>query len=251
YNAMRDDPTADWQPRVKIFAGKAAPGYALAKLFIKLANDIASTVNNDPVTGDLLKVVFLPNYNVTLAERIIPATDLSEQISTAGKEASGTGNMKLALNGALTIGTLDGANVEIRDRVGADNIFIFGKTAVEIAELRDSGTFDPAAIIAGDAQLKRVVEMIANGAFSPEEPDRFRPVTDNLMHHDPFFVTADFASYVAAQEASDDLYRDRDAWVTKAVLNTARVGWFSSDRTVREYADEIWQALPPMANAAE
>lgn len=251
YNAMRDDPTADWQPRVKIFAGKAAPGYALAKLFIKLANDIAKTVNHDPVIGDLLKVVFLPNYNVTLAERIIPAADLSEQISTAGKEASGTGNMKLALNGALTIGTLDGANVEIRDRVGAENIFIFGMTAAEVSALRESGTFDPGSVIAADPRLSRAIDMIATGGFSPDDPDRFRPVVDNLVHHDPFLVTADFASYVDAQTAVDDLYRDRDAWLSKSVLNTARVGWFSSDRTVREYAQEIWRALPPMAAAAE
>jgi starch phosphorylase len=188
---------------------------------------------------------------VTLAERIIPAADLSEQISTAGKEASGTGNMKLALNGALTIGTLDGANVEIRDRVGADNIFIFGMTAPEVADLRASGNFSPSDIIAGDPRLARAVEMIASGAFSPDDPGRFRPVVDNLRHHDPFLVTADFASYVDSQKAVDDLYRDRDGWLTKSVLNTARVGWFSSDRTVREYAQEIWQALPPMAEAAE
>ncbi|MEM8588944.1 MAG: glycogen/starch/alpha-glucan phosphorylase [Pseudomonadota bacterium] len=251
YNEMRDDPTADWQPRVKIFAGKAAPGYALAKLFIKLANDIAQKINHDPAVRDLLKVAFLPNYNVTLAERIIPAADLSEQISTAGKEASGTGNMKLALNGALTIGTLDGANVEIRDRVGADNIFIFGMTAAEVGSLRAGGTFSPAETIAADPRLKRAIDMISDGAFSPDDPERFRPVVDNLIHHDPFLVTADFTSYADTQAVVDDLYRDRDAWVTKAILNTARVGWFSSDRTVREYAQEIWQALPPLAEAAE
>lgn len=251
YNSMRDDPTADWQPRVKIFAGKAAPGYALAKLFIKLANDIAATINHDPLVGDLLKVVFLPNYSVTLAERIIPAADLSEQISTAGKEASGTGNMKLALNGALTIGTLDGANVEIRDRVGSDNIFIFGMTADEVTALRNGGRFDPRQAIAADPHLRRAVDMIAQGAFSPEEPDRFRHVVDNLVDHDPYLVTADFTSYANAQTLVDECYRDRDTWLVKSVLNTARVGWFSSDRTVREYAQEIWRALPPIAQAAE
>ncbi|MEE8271224.1 MAG: glycogen/starch/alpha-glucan phosphorylase [Alphaproteobacteria bacterium] len=245
YNAMRDQPTADWRPRVKIFAGKAAPAYIMAKLIIKLANDIARVVNQDPAVRDLLKVVFLPNYNVTLAEKIIPAADLSEQISTAGMEASGTGNMKLALNGALTIGTLDGANVEIGERVGDDNIFIFGLTAAEAAELKAGGTFDPRAIVDADPRLKRALDMIGSGVFSPDDPGRFRPIVDSLLDGDWFLVSADFASYVAAQDETDRAFADRDDWMRRAVLNTANVGWFSSDRTVRDYADEIWQALPP------
>jgi len=252
YNEMRDRPTGNWQPVVKIFGGKAAPGYWMAKLIIKLANDIARVVNHDPAVRDLLKVVFPPNYNVTLAERIIPAADLSEQISTAGKEASGTGNMKLALNGALTIGTLDGANVEIRDRVGADNIYIFGLTADEVVALRRSGEFDPAAAIAADPALKRALDMVANGVFSSDEPGRFKPLVDSLRHHDTYLLTADFAAYHDTQSAVMGDFADLDGWMHRAVLNTARVGWFSSDRTVQEYAEDIWQALPPaLAKAAE
>ncbi|MGP1398012.1 MAG: glycogen/starch/alpha-glucan phosphorylase [Inquilinaceae bacterium] len=250
YNAMRDRPTGNWAPRVKIFAGKAAPSYTMAKLIIKLGNDIARVVNQDPAVRDLLKIVFLPNYNVSLAERIIPATDLSEQISTAGKEASGTGNMKFALNGALTIGTLDGANVEIRDRVGPENIFIFGLTAPEVVEVR-AGGFDPRAVVEADPRLKRALDMIANGVFSPGDPDRFRPLVDSLLGGDPYLVTADFAAYCTAQNQTDTVFADRDQWLRKAVLNTAGVGWFSSDRTVREYAEEIWNAMPPIARAAE
>jgi starch phosphorylase len=251
YNEMRDNPTAEWQPRVKIFAGKAAPAYTFAKLLIKLANDIGRTINNDPAVHGQLKVLFLPNYNVTLAERIIPAANLSEQISTAGKEASGTGNMKFALNGALTVGTLDGANVEIRERVGDENIFIFGMTADEATALRESGEFDPSAAIDADPRLKRALDMIAEGVFSADDPARFKPVVDNLRHSDPFLVTADFAAYYDMQRQIDRAYGDQEAWLTKAIKNTARVGWFSSDRTVADYAGEIWQALPPMARAAE
>lgn len=244
YNAMRERPDAGWQPRVKIIAGKAASAYAMAKLIIKLANDVAAVVNNDPAVKDLLKVVFLPNYNVTLAERIIPAADLSEQISTAGMEASGTGNMKFALNGALTIGTLDGANVEIRERVGPDNIFIFGLTADEVAERR-AGGFDPRAIVEAEPRLKQVLGMIGSGAFSPDDPERYRPIVDNLLGSDYFLVTPDFASYAACQEEVDRAFADREDWMRKAILNTAGMGWFSSDRAVREYAEKIWKALPP------
>jgi starch phosphorylase len=250
YNQMRDNPMADWVPRVKIFGGKAASSYAMAKLIIKLGNDIARVVNHDPAVRDLLKVVFLPNYNVTLAEKIIPAADLSEQISTAGKEASGTGNMKFALNGALTIGTLDGANVEIKERVGDDNIFIFGLTADEIAGMRANG-FDPRDVIDSDPILKRVLEMIGSGVFSPDDPGRFRPIVDSLYGYDTYFVTADFAAYAEAHQKVARGYVDHPSWVRKAVLNTANVGWFSSDRTVREYAEEIWNAMPPVAAAAE
>jgi starch phosphorylase len=239
YQAIKADPGGSWTPRVKIFAGKAAASYREAKLVIKLANDVARVVNNDPAVGDRLKVVFLPNYNVSLAEAIIPAADLSEQISTAGMEASGTGNMKLALNGALTIGTLDGANIEIKDRVGGENIFIFGLTAAEVQE-RAGGRHAPAAIV-GSPRLARALDDIASGAFSPDEPDRFRLLVDELTHRDRFMVTADFDAYWEAQRAVDRLWAEPAAWWRASILNTARIGWFSSDRTIREYADEIWR----------
>jgi starch phosphorylase len=239
YNAIRAQPTRNWVPRVKIFAGKAAVSYQQAKLIIKLINDVAKVVNSDPTVHGLLKVVLLPNYNVSLAEAIIPAADLSEQISTAGMEASGTGNMKLALNGALTIGTLDGANVEIRERVGPENIFIFGLTAHEVTERRRSG-LDARATIAASPTLGEVLDTIAAGVFSSDDADRYRSLLDSLIHHDYFLVTADFDAYSAKQRAVAALWRDRAAWWQASILNTARVGWFSSDRAVREYAEEIW-----------
>jgi len=239
YDAMRAQPTRDWIPRVKIFAGKAAASYAQAKLIIKLANDVAKVVNTDPTLRGLLKVVFLPNYNVSLAEQIIPAADLSEQISTAGMEASGTGNMKFGLNGALTIGTLDGANVEMKEHVGDDNIFIFGLTAEEVAAKRAQG-YDPRESIAKSAILAEVLDAIGSGVFSPGEPDRYKPLVDALTHHDYFMVTADFESYYATQRAVFRKWRDRSAWVKSAALNTAHMGWFSSDRTISEYAEDIW-----------
>jgi starch phosphorylase len=239
YNAIRAQPTRNWVPRVKIFAGKAAVNYHQAKLIIKLINDVAKVVNSDPTVHDLLKVVFLPNYNVSLAEAIIPAADLSEQISTAGMEASGTGNMKLALNGALTIGTLDGANIEIRERVGTENIFIFGLTAREVAERRRSG-IDARTTIAASPMLAEVFDMIASGVFSCDDKDRFRSLQDAIINHDYFLVTADFAAYYAKQREIASLWHDRAAWWQASILNTARVGWFSSDRAVRQYADEIW-----------
>jgi starch phosphorylase len=239
YNAIRAQPTRGWVPRVKIFAGKAAVSYQQAKLIIKLINDVAKVVNSDPTVHDLLKVVFLPNYNVSLAEAIIPAADLSEQISTAGMEASGTGNMKLALNGALTIGTLDGANVEIRERVGAENIFIFGLTAHEVTERRRSG-LDAGATIAASPTLVEALDTIASGVFSSDDQDRYLRLLDSLISHDYFLVTADFDAYYAKQREVAALWRDRAAWWRMSILNTARVGWFSSDRAVREYAEEIW-----------
>jgi starch phosphorylase len=241
YDAMRAQPTRTWVPRVKIFAGKAAGSYHTAKQIIRLAHDVARVVNGDPALGGLLKVAFLPNYNVTLAENIIPAADLSEQISTAGMEASGTGNMKLALNGALTIGTLDGANVEIRERVGAENIFIFGLTAEE-AGARRHGGFDPQAEIAASPALAEVLDAVASGVFSPDEPGRYRGLVNTLRHRDQFLVTADFEDYARAQEEVAERWRAPAAWWRSSVLNTARVAWFSSDRTVREYAAEIWGA---------
>jgi glycogen phosphorylase len=224
---------------VKIFGGKAAPSYHNAKLIIKLANDIARRVNSDPSVGGLLKVVFVPNYNVTKAERLIPAADLSEQISTAGMEASGTGNMKFALNGALTIGTLDGANVEIKDHVGDENIFIFGLTADEVAEKRANG-YDPRQIIEGSPELNQALHSIATGVFSPDDPHRYTELMDGIYNSDWFMLCADFDSYASAQRAVDKRWEDQQAWRASAIRNIANVGWFSSDRTIGEYAREIW-----------
>ncbi|MEM9737048.1 MAG: glycogen/starch/alpha-glucan phosphorylase, partial [Pseudomonadota bacterium] len=239
----RREPDAPWTKRVKIFAGKAAPGYARAKLIVKLINDIAARVNADPVVAGRLKVLFLPNYNVSLAERLIPAADLSEQISTAGMEASGTGNMKFALNGALTIGTLDGANVEIGEAVGAENIFIFGLKAHEVAERRDAGT-KPEAAIAASPALEEVLSQLEDGTFSPEDPGRFASIAEDLRHHDWFQVAADFEAYRAAQRQVDRVWQDPDTWTRRAILNTARMGRFSSDRTIRGYAADIWGIAP-------
>jgi starch phosphorylase len=236
---MRANPTRDWVPRVKIFAGKAAASYHRAKLIIKLINDVARVINNDPTVRGLLKVVFVANYNVSRAELIIPASDLSEQISTAGMEASGTGNMKLALNGALTIGTLDGANIEIRDRVGEDNIFIFGLTAEE-ADRRRAAGIDARETIAGSVHLQRALDAIGSGLFSPSDPNRFQDLVDVLTYHDHFLVTADFDSYFAAQRQVAAKWHDQAAWWRSSILNTAGVGWFSSDRAIREYCDNIW-----------
>ncbi len=239
YNSMRAHPERPWVPRVKIFAGKAAASYAQAKLIIKLINDVAAVVNNDPDIGDLLKVAFIPNYNVSLAEVIVPAADLSEQISTAGMEASGTGNMKFALNGALTIGTLDGANVEILEHVGADNIAIFGLTAAEVEQRRKSGE-DPRLLIEASANLKGALEALAAGVFSPNDPGRYRPIADSLVHGDWFMVAADFDAYAQAQRNIDAIWRTPQDWTAKTILNTVNMGWFSSDRTIREYARDIW-----------
>jgi starch phosphorylase len=239
FQAIRARPSEDWISRVKIFAGKAASDYTRAKLIIKLAHDVARVVNSDPVVGHRLKLVFLPDYNVSLAEQIIPAADLSEQISTAGMEASGTGNMKLALNGALTIGTLDGANIEMRERVGAENFFIFGLTADEVEEKRRARSTGREAA-ESCPRLAAAIESIASGMFSPEEPNRFRDLVDALLDFDPFMVAADFDAYWNAQRAVDQLWKQPNAWWRAAIMTTARMAWFSSDRTIREYADEIW-----------
>jgi len=238
---IRDNPGADWTPRVKIFGGKAAPGYFFAKDIIRLINDVSTVLDADAATRDLLQVVFLPNYNVTLAERLIPAADLSEQISTAGKEASGTGNMKFALNGALTIGTLDGANVEIRELVGADNFFLFGLTAEE-AEARRAMPGHAAQAIADDPRLARAIEAIRTGTFSPGEPGRYANIVENLSGPDYFLVASDFADYWRAQREVDKAYREGNDWARKAALNVARSGWFSSDRTIRGYMADVWNA---------
>ena len=237
-NAIRRDPEAGWTPRVKIFGGKAAPAYLDAKNIIRLINGIALSINNDPVIGDRLKVIYPPNYNVSMAEILIPAADLSEQISTAGKEASGTGNMKFALNGAVTIGTLDGANVEIRDHVGDDNIYIFGMTADEVQAARAG--YDTQAHIDQSPILSEVIDQIREGVYSPGDPTRHWPVLEKLLRDDYFMVAADFDAYWAAQRQTDQGFADKDRWARMAVLNTAHSGWFSSDRTIQGYARDIW-----------
>jgi glycogen phosphorylase len=241
YNAIRANPTIDFAPRVKVFSGKAAASYTQAKLIIKLAIDVAKVVNSDPTLRGLLKVVFLPNYNVSLAEVIMPAADLSEQISTAGMEASGTGNMKMALNGALTVGTLDGANVEMRDLVGEDNIFIFGLTAAEVETARAKG-IDSTEYIAASPILREALDQIGSGVFSTDDAGRYRGLVDTLTHHDYFMICADFDAYWTTQMKIDEAWRDRKRWLRSSILNTANVGWFSSDRTIAEYAKEIWNA---------
>ncbi len=229
-------------PRTVILGGKSAPGYAMAKRVIKLINDVADIVNNDPLIGDRLKVVFIPNYDVSTAEDIVPAADLSEQISTAGTEASGTGNMKMSLNGALTIGTMDGANVEIHDEVGAENIFIFGMRTHEVAQLAAEG-YNPWYFYDHNPELKQALDMINSGYFSPDDHDRFKSVFNALTYHgDHYMLLADYASYIDAQQQVEALYRDQEAWMRKAILNVAHMGKFSSDRTIREYSQQIWNA---------
>lgn len=241
YNRIRDGQTDGLTPRAVIFAGKAAPSYHMAKLIIRLINDAAAVINNDPAVGNLLKVAFVPNYNVTAAEIIIPGSDLSEQISTAGTEASGTGNMKFALNGALTIGTLDGANIEIGEEVGDDNIFIFGLTAEEVEDQRLRG-YDTWRLYNENAELKRVLDMIAEGFFSPEEPSRYQGIFDSLLKDgDKFLLLADFAAYIACQDRVDAAFRDTKEWTRKAILNVANMGKFSSDRSIHTYARDIWE----------
>jgi starch phosphorylase len=241
WNEIRDNPTANWTPRVKIFGGKAAPGYVLAKSIIRLINDVAATINNDPVTKHLLQVVYPENYNVSMAEVLIPASDLSEQISTAGKEASGTGNMKLSLNGSPTIGTLDGANVEIRDHVGHENFFLFGLTAAEAQEKRTEHGYSRRAIEASP-RLSRVLGQIGAGVFSNGDHHRYSDILHNLYEHDYFLVSCDFDEYFAKQREVDAVYLDVNRWTRMAAANTAGMGWFSADRTIRSYADQIWDA---------
>jgi starch phosphorylase len=237
---LRDAPDLDVPQRAVLFGGKAAPTYWTAKLIIQLINRIAQTVNADPLAGRVLRVAFIPDYRVSMAEGIFPGSDLSEQISTAGFEASGTGNMKFALNGALTIGTLDGANVEIVERVGRENAFIFGLTSDEV-EAKTASGYMPREVYETSPRLRRVLDFVASGALSPEEPTLFRSLVDGLLHHDPYMVLADFDAYVQAQAEVDEAWRDDDGWTRKAILNVARCGWFSSDRSVREYAEKIWK----------
>jgi starch phosphorylase len=243
YNRIKDGTDGAPVPRVVCFGAKAAPGYAMAKLIIKLINNVAGVINNDPDVGDQLKVVFPANFNVTLAERIYPAADLSEQISLAGMEASGTGNMKFALNGALTIGTLDGANVDIRERVGAENFFLCGLSVEEVSALRAAG-YDPRAYYARNPALKQAIDQIGAGLFSPQRPDLFRPIVDELLTHDTYLLLADYQDYIDRQDEAEAVYRDPERWTRMAILNTARCGYFSSDRSMHDYATQIWHVGP-------
>ncbi len=241
YQGLKLDPDTAQAPRTFVFGAKAAPGYTMAKLIIKLINAVADAVNRDPVSADLLSVVFIPNFNVTSGQLIYPAADISEQISLAGKEASGTGNMKFALNGALTIGTLDGANVEIRERVGAENFFLFGLTTEEVFAAKANG-YHPGAYIEANADLAEAIDWIAGGQFSGGDTALFRPIVDSLRHHDEYMLCADFADYLACQRLVEEAYADQERWTTMSILNAARSGFFSSDRTIAEYNRDIWQA---------
>jgi glycogen phosphorylase len=244
YNRIRQEKPGNLQPRTAIFAGKAAPGYAMAKRIIQLINYVADIVNNDPAVEGLLKIVFVPNYDVQTAEDLIPAGDLSEQISTAGTEASGTGNMKLALNGSLTIATHDGANDEIAEAVGRDNIFMFGHTYDQLTMLRDDG-YDPRKVYESNEALRQTLDMIRGGYFSPQNPDLFVPVVDSLLDGgDHYMLLADYDAYVKCQEQVDAVYRDQREWNRKAVLNVANMGGFSIDRLTDQYATEMWNAKP-------
>ena len=240
YHRLKCDPDADFHPRSFIFGGKAAPGYHLAKLIIKLIHAVGDVVNRDPAARDRLKVVFLPNFNVKNSQRVYPAADLSEQISTAGMEASGTGNMKFCMNGALTIGTQDGANIEICREVGADNFFMFGRTAAEVQSLRDGG-YRPAELYENSVELRQVIDLIRDGLFSRGDSAQFRPIVDGLLQRDSFMLLADFQSYVDCQRRVGVAFEDAPRWTRMSILNVARSGHFSSDRTIREYADEIWR----------
>jgi glycogen phosphorylase len=243
YHRIKSDPSRSIQPRTFIFGGKAAPGYHLAKLMIKLITAVGDVVNRDPDVRDRLKVVFLPNFNVKNGQRVYPAADLSEQISTAGKEASGTGNMKFSMNGALTIGTLDGANIEIRDEVGAENFFLFGLSTPEVYALKAQG-YRPMDYYNGNQTLRDVIDLIRSGFFSRGDSELFRPLIDNLLFQDPYLLLADFQSYIDCQALVDEAYGDQERWTRMSILNTARSGKFSSDRTIREYCTDIWQVKP-------
>jgi starch phosphorylase len=243
YNRLRRNPGLKITPRTFVFGGKAAPGYFTAKLIIKLINSIADVVNNDPAVHDQIKVTFFPNFNVKNAQHIYPAADLSEQISTAGKEASGTGNMKFALNGALTIGTLDGANVEIREQVGEENFFLFGLTESEVAQTKAHG-YRPWEYCATNDELREVIEQIRDGFFSPDQPDRFHPLVNSLLQRDDYLLFADYAAYVACQDRVSVAYLKTDDWTRMSILNVARMGYFSSDRAIREYCEDIWKVKP-------
>ncbi|MBU4499140.1 MAG: glycogen/starch/alpha-glucan family phosphorylase, partial [Gammaproteobacteria bacterium] len=240
YSRLKGSPNADAAPRTFIFSGKAAPSYRMAKLIIKLIHAVADVVNRDPQVNQLMKVVFIPDFNVKNAQRIYPAADLSEQISTAGKEASGTGNMKFSMNGALTIGTLDGANVEIRDAVGEENFFLFGLTAAQVQARLNQG-YVPGQLIEADPELRHALDLIDSGLFSHGDRQLFAPLTRKLREQDPYLVCADYRAYVDCQDTVDRLYRDAERWTRTSILNVARIGRFSSDRAIHEYAEDIWR----------
>jgi starch phosphorylase len=243
YLKLRRDPDEDIAPRTFIFGGKAAPGYFMAKRIIKLITATGDLVNNDPMVQDRLKVVFFPDYNVKNAHFIFPAANLSEQISTAGKEASGTGNMKFSLNGALTIGTLDGANVEIREEVGAENFFLFGLTTPEVAEVKAAG-YRPREYYHANERLREVIDFIASDELGRGDAGMFRPIVENLLGDDPYMLMADYQSYIDAQERVSELWRDQRAWTRMSILNSARMGKFSSDRSIRDYCERVWNITP-------
>ena len=243
YNRLRRDSGAAGSPRTVIFGGKAAPGYRMAKLIIKLINSVARTINQDPLVSQVLKVVFLPDFNVKNSHRVYPAADLSEQISTAGKEASGTGNMKFAMNGAITIGTLDGANIEIRDAVGHENFFLFGLTAEEVERLKAEG-YTPRRIYESNPELREAIDLISSGFFSNGDRGLFYPLVDSLLTRDDYMLLADYQAYVDCQQRVSHAYSDQNAWTRMSILNSARAGRFSSDRSIREYCRDIWKVRP-------
>jgi starch phosphorylase len=243
YNRIKSDPDLDITPRLFVFGGKAAPGYFMAKRMIKLITSVGKVVNNDPDVRERLKVFFIPNYNVKIGHVVYPMTDLSEQISLAGKEASGTGNMKFSMNGALTIGTLDGANVEIREEVGAENFFLFGLTVDEVMEAQRSG-YKPLNYYKDNEELKSVIDLIASGYFSNGDRELFRPIVDSLLYDDQYMLFADYQDYLNCQERVDQAYRDRRAWTRMSILNSARMGKFSSDRSIMDYSRKIWDVKP-------
>jgi starch phosphorylase len=243
YNRIKENPDIDLVPRTFIFGGKAAPGYFIAKLIIKLINSVGDVVNHDPDVRDRLKIVFIPNFNVKNSQHVYPAADLSEQISMAGKEASGTGNMKFTMNGALTIGTLDGANIEIRKEVGEENFFLFGLKANEVQDLK-AGGYNARSYYEENKELHKVLEMIRTGYFSPKEPDLFQPLFDSLVYHDEYMLLADYKSYIQCQDEVDNVYKDQQKWTEMSILNVARSGKFSSDRTIQEYSKKIWKVKP-------
>jgi starch phosphorylase len=243
YNRIKEDPKIEMVPRTFLFGGKAAPGYFMAKLIIKLINSVAEVVNNDPDVKNRLKVVFLPDFNVKNSQRVYPAADISEQISLAGKEASGTGNMKFTMNGALTVGTLDGANIEIREEVGDDNFFLFGLKAEEVYKMKKEG-YNPYQFYHNNPSLKKVIDMISSGYFSKKNPELFQPLIDSLIFHDEYLLLADYQSYIDCQDEVDKTYLDQEKWTRMSILNVARSGKFSSDRTIREYCQDIWKVKP-------
>ena len=247
YNRIKENPNAKIVPRTFIFGGKAAPGYFMAKLIIKLINSVADVINNDPDVGDRLKVAFIPNFNVKSSQHIYPAADLSEQISTAGKEASGTGNMKFTMNGALTIGTLDGANIEIREEVGEENFFLFGLKSDEVNKIKAEG-YNPYSYYESNNNLRKALEMIRTGYFSGDNHDLFKPIFDSLVYHDDYMLLADYQSYIDIQDKVDSLYLNKSKWTEMSIINVARSGKFSSDRTIKEYCKDIWKVKPLKVN---